>query len=154
MSYCDIVIPLVNWFRSSTQRIMTDASTFPLWWSRKEINSISYSWVGGAPVNVTLTTSNPVTLTQPDQFFGDSDTCDAFWSECQLQFICKPGEFPSDAGKVMFIISYLDGNCANWSITLIENNDPLFYDFPKFNKDMWWVFAKHAFVQDNEQQTS
>ncbi|KAJ1100201.1 hypothetical protein NDU88_005288 [Pleurodeles waltl] len=101
------------------------------------------------PMQVMVTTPTPVPLAPPERFFGDSAKFNIFLNQCQLQFLCRAAAFPNDAAKVAFIISYLGGNAANWSIPLV---DPILYDFNRFKEALRKLFAKHLFVQasDNE----
>ncbi|KAJ1123214.1 hypothetical protein NDU88_001687 [Pleurodeles waltl] len=103
-------------------------------------------------MQVMVTTPTPVPLALPERFFGDSAKFNIFLNQCQLQFLCHAAAFPNDAAKVAFIISYLGGNATNWSITQVERNDPILYDFNQFKEALWKLFAKHLFMQvsDNE----
>ncbi|KAJ1209666.1 hypothetical protein NDU88_005039 [Pleurodeles waltl] len=72
--------------------------------------------------------------------------------ECQLQFLYREAAFPHNAAKVAFIISYLGGNAAIWSIPLMERNNPILYDFNRFKEALQKLFTKHLFehASDNE----
>ena len=103
-------------------------------------------------LQVTVVTPSPVPLANPERFTGDSTRFAAFMSQCQLHFLCKPQVFVSDASKVAFILSYLGGVAADWSIPLIEQNDPILYDFSAFKTAMTRLFAKHVFIQSSDNE--
>ena len=105
-----------------------------------------------SPINVTVTTPTPVPLAPPERFYGECAKYDIFMNQCQLQILCRPTAFTNDAAKVAFIILYLGGTAANWSIPLVEGNDPLLYNYTLFKETMRKLFSRHMFVQasDNE----
>ena len=104
------------------------------------------------PINVSVTTPATVPLAPPERFYGDCAKYDIFMNQCQLQFLCRPNAFATDAAKTAFIISYLGGTAANWSIPLVERNAPLLYDYALFKETMRKLFSRHVFIQtsDNE----
>ena len=104
------------------------------------------------PVQISVTTPATVPLAPPERFNGDSSKYDIFMNQCQLQFLCRPTAFPDDSAKVAFILSYLIGNAAQWSIPLVEGDDPILYSFPRFKEALRKMFAKHSYMQaiDNE----
>ena len=104
------------------------------------------------PLQISVASPISVPLAPPERFDGDSAKFSIFLNQCQLQFICRPTAFPDDSAKVAFILSYLVGNAAQWSIPLVEGDDPILYSFPRFKEALRKMFAKHSYMQaiDNE----
>lgn len=104
------------------------------------------------PVEVTVNVPNAVPLAAPERFHGDSNKFHVFINQCQLHFVCKPQQFPTDATKVAFVLSYLGGTAANWSIPFVDRDDPILHNWNQFKRTMTSLFAKHTFMQasDNE----
>ena len=106
---------------------------------------------GGSPT-IQVVTPSPIPLAPPERFLGDSAKFGVFFNQCHLHFIAKPSAFPDDATKVAFILSYLGGDAALWSVSLVETNHPLLYDFDGFRTELKKLFGRHIFIQgaDNE----
>ena len=104
------------------------------------------------PVQISVAAPVPVPLAPPERFNGDSSKYSIFMNQCQLHFICRPAAFPDDSAKVAFILSYLVGNVALWSIPLVEADNAILYSLPAFKGAMRKLFARHTYMQavDNE----
>ena len=104
------------------------------------------------PLQISVASPVAVPLAPPERFSGDSSKFSIFLNQCQLQFLCRPAAFPDDSAKVAFILSYLVGNAAQWSIPLVEGDDPILYSYPSFKEALRKMFAKHSYMQaiDNE----
>ena len=101
--------------------------------------------VGNPIIQVASPTMIP--LAPPERFFGDPLKFASFVNQCQLQFMCKPMCFPDEQSKVAFVLSYLGGTAATWSIPLVERNDPLLYDYASFKATFKRLFDRHSYVQ-------
>ncbi|XP_029442985.1 protein LDOC1 [Rhinatrema bivittatum] len=71
-------------------------------------------------------------LPTPTRYAGDSKTCRGFLNQCQVRFSLLPSQFPSDAAKVAFIFSLLDGKALDWASPLWERSDPLLQNLQDF----------------------
>ncbi|XP_069468388.1 protein LDOC1-like [Ambystoma mexicanum] len=102
--------------------------------------------------SVPTQSSNPVQVVLPgaiplaprERFVGDPKWFAVFMNQCRLHFLCRPGAFPNDPAKVAFVLSYLSGSAADWSITLVNQDDPLLRDFQEFQQNMEKLFARHS----------
>ena len=102
------------------------------------------------PVQINL--PGNVHLAPPERFSGDPKRFAVFINQCRLHFLCRPAAFPTDQAKVAFVLSYLSGNAADWSIPLVNQDDPVLHDFQAFQLNMEKLFARHSQGQalDNE----
>ncbi|KAJ1157947.1 hypothetical protein NDU88_010644 [Pleurodeles waltl] len=89
---------------------------------------------------VTVNVSPPIPLASPERFSGDPRKVQAFLTQLSLQFSCRPASFPSNLSRVMFAISYLSGDAANWAVPLVRNDDPLLSDWNAFRSAFEKVF--------------
>ena len=93
-----------------------------------------------------------VNLAPPERFYGDPKKYTIFINQCKLHFLCKPAAFPDDQTKTTFVLSYLGGNAASWSISLIENDHPVLFHFNLFCHEMEKLFDRktHSLSLDRE----
>ncbi|XP_069486075.1 protein LDOC1-like [Ambystoma mexicanum] len=94
------------------------------------------------PVQVVL--PGVIPLAPPERFAGDPKRFAVFMNQCGLHFLCRPGAFPNDQSKVAFVLSYLSGSAADWSIPLVNQDDSLLQDFQGFQQNMEKLFARHS----------
>ncbi|XP_069467614.1 protein LDOC1-like [Ambystoma mexicanum] len=102
------------------------------------------------PIQVVLPGAVP--LAPPERFTGDPKRHAVFMKQCRLNFLCRPGTFPNDQSTVAYVLSYLSGSAADWSVPLVTQDDLLLRDFQRFQHEMEKLFARHTQDQalDNE----
>ena len=61
-------------------------------------------------------------LKKPTPFYGNRKLVKKFLQECELYIIGNTKDFPDDASKVIFILSYMDdGEVEKWKQYYIDN---------------------------------
>ncbi|XP_078506417.1 protein LDOC1-like [Lissotriton helveticus] len=85
---------------------------------------------------IQVVTPHPVQLAPPERFYGDSTKHGVFIHQCHLHFMARSSPFTDDASKVAFILSYIGGDAAQWSISLVENDDHMLNILPTFKEAM------------------
>ncbi|XP_069465208.1 protein LDOC1-like [Ambystoma mexicanum] len=109
----------------------------------------------GLGSTVPTTPSNPVQVVLPgavplaplERFAGDPKWYAVFINQCRVHFLCRPGPLPDDQSKVAFVLLYLSGSAAFWSVPLVNRDDPILQDFQRFQLDMEKLFARHSHGQ-------
>mgnify|MGYP002804392277 CR=1 FL=1 len=93
-----------------------------------------------------------IPLAAPERFSGDPHKTQVFLTQCSLHFLCRPVVFSENHSKVAFILSYLSGDAAAWSMPLVTRNDPILYDYEGFKTEFLRIFDRRAAAQatDNE----
>lgn len=96
--------------------------------------------------------STGIPLAPPERFYGDPRKFETFLNQCRLHFLCKPGVFQDDSAKTAFMMSYMGGNAANWTIPLLERNDPVLHSFFDFCLELRKLFDRksHMLSLDRE----
>ncbi|XP_029466520.1 cadherin-16 [Rhinatrema bivittatum] len=86
-----------------------------------------------APPLASISSSTSVTqLPATTRYAGDIKTCQGFLNQCYVRFTLLPAQFPSDAVKVAYIFSLLDGKALDWASPMWERQDPLLQNLQEF----------------------
>ena len=94
-------------------------------------------------------------LKKPTPFHGDRRLVKKFLQECELYIIGNTKDFPNDASKVIFILSYMDnGEVEKWKQYYIDNEVYATgeYVWPKASD--FYVKVKEAFAFEDEKEES
>lgn len=112
----------------------------------------SSSQTTGISTQVIHAVSPIIPLAPPERFSGDPNKAQIFLTQCSLHFLCRPVIFSEDQSKVAFILSYLTGDAAAWSMPIISRDDPVLYNFHNFKEEFLRIFDRRTAAQatDNE----
>ena len=94
-------------------------------------------------------------LKKPTPFHGDRKLVKKFLQECELYIIGNTKDFPDDASKVIFILSYMDdGEAEKWKQYYIDNDiyTTCEYVWPKVSD--FYTKVKEAFTFEDEKEDS
>ena len=86
-------------------------------------------------------------LTPPERFSGDPQKLNIFLTQCQLHFLCRPVAFPTPESRVAFILSYLTGDAASWSIPFVSGNNLMLYDLNILERELMRIFDRRTVCQ-------
>lgn len=105
-----------------------------------------------APSQVIHSLSPVIPLAPPERFNGDPQKAQTFLTQCSLHFMCRPTIFPDAQSCVAFILSYLSGDAASWSMPIVTNDDPVLYNLEDFKKEFLRIFDRRTASQamDND----
>ena len=103
----------------------------------------------------TLKNDSKTHLKKLTPFHGDRRLIKKFLQECELYIIGNTKDFPDDASKVIFILSYMnDGEAEKWKQYYIDNEVYATgeYIWPKASD--FYVKVKEAFTFEDEKEES
>ncbi|XP_069486269.1 protein LDOC1-like [Ambystoma mexicanum] len=134
----------------SRQYLQSQAGQSPLPGGNPTMQNPTLPSTSSTPVQITLPGAVP--LAPPERFTGDPRKYASFMTQCRLHFLCRPGAFPNDQARVAFVLSYLSGSAADWSVPLVTHDDPILHDLWGFQREMEILFARHTREEavDNE----
>ena len=94
-------------------------------------------------------------LKKPTPFHGNRRLVKKFLQECELYIIGNTKDFPDDASKVIFVLSYMDvGEAEKWKQYYIDNKVYATgeYIWPKASD--FYIKVKEAFPFEDEKEES
>ncbi len=80
----------------------------------------------------------------PPVYDGDSNSCQAFLSQCSLVFSLQPRRYATEEAKVAYVLTLLTGRVREWGIAVWRSRAPCCATFVDFRQEMAKLFDRSA----------